>query len=113
MAHLKLMQKDYRKSLRFFDQIPQEYRSRDDVATNLAMTYYMLGKLDKAKLLPYILSQLIGASIAGSLLLVVINSDLSSYESLNNIVRGDSTSYRSAVMFGEFFPNFDWIAIFD
>jgi len=49
MAHLKLMQKDYRKSLRFFDQIPQGYRSRDDVATNLAMTYYMLGQLDKAK----------------------------------------------------------------
>lgn len=49
MAHLKLMQKDYKKSLNFFDQIPQEYRTRDDVATNLAMTYYMLGQLDKAK----------------------------------------------------------------
>ena len=49
MAHLKLMQKDFKKSLRFFEQIPQDYKSRDDVATNLAMTYYMLGKLDLAK----------------------------------------------------------------
>lgn len=49
MAHLKLMQKDYRRSLRFFDQIPQAYHSRDDVATNLAMTYFMLGDMDKAK----------------------------------------------------------------
>lgn len=49
MGHLKLMQKDFKQSLRFFDKIPQEYKSRDDVATNLAMTYYMLGKLDMAK----------------------------------------------------------------
>ncbi|MBD65355.1 MAG: hypothetical protein CME62_09115 [Halobacteriovoraceae bacterium] len=49
MGHLKLMQKDYNKSLRFFEQIPQEYQSRDDVATNMAMTYYMLGKLEMAK----------------------------------------------------------------
>ena len=49
MAHLKLMQKDYKRSLKLFAQIPQEYHSRDDVATNMAMAYFMMGKMEKAK----------------------------------------------------------------
>lgn len=49
MAHLKLMQNDYKNALVYFNKIPAQYRTRDDVATNLAMTYYMLGLFDKAK----------------------------------------------------------------
>lgn len=49
MAHLNLMQKNYKGSLRFFKQIPPQYHSRDDIATNLAMTHFMLGNYDFAK----------------------------------------------------------------
>ena len=48
-AHLQLMEKRYTKALKFFDQIPESYRSRDDISTNLGMSYFMLGKLDQAK----------------------------------------------------------------
>jgi tetratricopeptide (TPR) repeat protein len=49
MAHLSLMEKKYQDSLRYFKQIPTEYHSRDDIATNLAMVYFMLGNYDFAK----------------------------------------------------------------
>jgi glycerol uptake facilitator protein len=42
---------------------------------------------------------------ASALLLGLINTDLTAYETLNGFVRGDDNSYHSAVMFGEFFPN--------
>lgn len=48
-AHLQLMEKKYQKALQFFDKIPSDYRSRDDIATNLGMSYFMLGKLEDAK----------------------------------------------------------------
>ena len=48
-AHLKLMQKKYNLALKTFYQIPTEYHSRDDIATNLAMTYLMMNKRTKAK----------------------------------------------------------------
>ena len=49
MAHLKLMKKEYKNALVYFNKIPKAYRTRDDVATNLAMTYYMLGLYEDAK----------------------------------------------------------------
>ena len=49
MAHLKLMQRDFKSALVLFNKIPVDYRSRDDVATNLAMTYFMLGRFEEAK----------------------------------------------------------------
>ncbi len=49
LAHVKLMKKDYKTALVYFNRIPKQYRSRDDVATNLAMTYYMLGLFEDAK----------------------------------------------------------------
>ena len=48
-AHLQLMSKNYQKAVKHFNKIPKAYRSRDDVATNLGMSYFMLGKLDFAK----------------------------------------------------------------
>lgn len=48
-AHLQLMAKKYSKAIKFFDKIPENYKSRDDIATNLGMSYFMLGKLDQAK----------------------------------------------------------------
>lgn len=48
-AHLQLMEKRYQKALQFFAKIPADYRSRDDIATNQGMSYFMLGKLEEAK----------------------------------------------------------------
>ena len=42
-AHLELMTKNYKNALVFFNKIPESYRYRDDIATTMAMTYYMLG----------------------------------------------------------------------
>jgi tetratricopeptide (TPR) repeat protein len=49
MAHLNLMQRNYKTALTYLDKIAQEYKTRDDVATNLAMTYFMLELFDNAK----------------------------------------------------------------
>lgn len=48
-AHLELMRNDYKTALVYFNRIPAQYRSRDDIATNMAMTYFMLGLFDNAK----------------------------------------------------------------
>ncbi|PCJ67217.1 MAG: aquaporin [Bacteroidetes bacterium] len=74
---------------------------------NPAVSFAMMlsGKLDKNKFIPYVIFQLLGAVIAGFLLLSVIDSDLKIYETVNSILRGATNSYHSAVMFGEFFPN--------
>jgi glycerol uptake facilitator protein len=72
-------------------------------AVTLAM---VLAKNTNWKKLPaYFSSQLLGATLASLLLFLIINSDLVAFESLKGIVRGEAHSYRSAVMFGEFFPN--------
>lgn len=48
-AHLELMQNKHKSALVFFNKIPAQYRSRDDIATNMAMTYYMLGLYENAE----------------------------------------------------------------
>ncbi len=48
-AYLELMENDYKDALVYFNLIPAEYRHRDDIATNMAMTYLMLGLYDNAK----------------------------------------------------------------
>lgn len=47
-GHLKLMQNKYKAAIQNFELIPEQYRSRDDIATNMAMTYLMLGDADRA-----------------------------------------------------------------
>jgi glycerol uptake facilitator protein len=72
-------------------------------AVTLAMV--LAKKCEWRKVPAYFLAQLAGAMGASLLLLLLINSDLTVYETANEIVRGDTNSYKSAVMFGEFFPN--------
>ena len=70
-------------------------------AVTLAMT--LAKKCDWKKVPAYIISQLCGATAAAFLLLAFINDDLSAYELTHNITRGNTNSFHSAVMFGEFF----------
>jgi glycerol uptake facilitator protein len=72
-------------------------------AVTLAMN--IAGKCSWKKFMPYSLSQLMGALFAALTLYVIFSASLSEFETLHGIVRGDSGSYRSAMMFGEFFPN--------
>ena len=48
-AYLELMQNKYKSALVFFNKIPKQYRTRDDIATNIAMTYFMLGLYENAQ----------------------------------------------------------------
>jgi tetratricopeptide (TPR) repeat protein len=48
-AYLELMQNNYKNALVYFNRIPKEYRTRDDIATNMAMTYLMLGLYKNAE----------------------------------------------------------------
>lgn len=54
---------------------------------------------------PYIASQLIGAILASALLLGLFSPLLRDFESKERIVRGAGGSERSAMVFGEYFPN--------
>lgn len=72
-------------------------------AVTLAMA--LAKKCEWKKVPQYFIVQLAGAMAASTLLLGLINTDLTAYETLNGFIRGDDISYHSAVMFGEFFPN--------
>ncbi len=62
-------------------------------------------QLHLKKLPFYLFAQFLGALIGASLLYLIFNNAISSYEISEGIVRGDPASYRSAMMFGEYFPN--------
>lgn len=48
LGHLYLMQSKYHSAKKYFEQIPKKYLSRDDIATNYALSLYFLGDKDKA-----------------------------------------------------------------
>lgn len=57
-------------------------------------------------LLPwYVVSQLMGAVAAGTALVLLLNGCIASFEAAAGIVRGTPDSVRTAMMFGEYFPN--------
>lgn len=58
------------------------------------------------RLLPwYIGSQLLGGIAAGAALMLLLNVPIAQYEAAHGIVRGAPESVRTAMMFGEYFPN--------
>lgn len=60
---------------------------------------------DAKILITYVISQLTGAFAAAALLFVFFESRLSTFEKAFGIIRGSNGSERSAMMFGEYFPN--------
>ncbi len=58
-----------------------------------------------ARLLPYWLAQLAGATGAGLVVLVVFGSFLERFEAREGLVRGAPGSERAAMIFGQYFPN--------
>lgn len=66
----------------------------------------VLGKRMPAKKLPsYLMTQFLGAFLAGALLLLLFNPSIEAYELAHGIERGTAASVDTARMFGEFYPN--------
>ncbi|MGE5610966.1 MAG: MIP/aquaporin family protein [Bacillota bacterium] len=59
----------------------------------------------QAKVVPYILSQVIGAFLASAMLLSLFSGVLNAFEHDKGLVRGQPGSELSAMVFGEYFPN--------
>lgn len=60
----------------------------------------------KASLLPwYVAAQLAGAIAAGGVVLTLFGDSIAGYEAAHQIARGTPASVRTAMMFGEYFPN--------
>lgn len=53
----------------------------------------------------YALAQLLGAMAAGAVVLLLFQDAIGGYESVHGIVRGAPASIRTAMIFGEYFPN--------
>ncbi|MBF0297553.1 MAG: aquaporin [Oligoflexia bacterium] len=63
------------------------------------------GRMSYKKVPMYVLAQFLGGIVAALLLYLLFNNSITSFENLHNIVRGSNESIKTAMMFGEFYPN--------
>lgn len=79
-------------------------------AVSMAM---VLSKRMEKKLLPvYWLGQFLGAFLAAAALFLLFAGSIANYEAAHGIIRGTPGSVKTAMMFGEFYPNIStWIAL--
>lgn len=72
-------------------------------AVSIAM---VLGRrMSLSKLPVYLVAQFVGAFLAAALLYLLFADSITQYESINGILRGSPASVKTAMMFGEFYPN--------
>ncbi|MXZ02861.1 MAG: aquaporin, partial [Chloroflexi bacterium] len=74
-------------------------------AVSLAFAIFRRDQFPVNRLFAYWGAQLIGAVIAGVVVLILFNPFIDRFEMENGIVRGELGSQRSAMAFGEYFPN--------
>ncbi len=74
-------------------------------AVSLAFAIFRSDQFPVNRLFAYWGAQLIGAVIAGVVVLILFNPFIDRFEAENDIVRGEAGSQRSAMAFGEYFPN--------
>jgi len=72
-------------------------------AVSLAMV--VGGRMSARKLPVYLIAQFAGAIVAGLALYVLFAPSIAAYEAAHNIVRGTPASVKTAMMFGEYYPN--------
>jgi glycerol uptake facilitator protein len=74
---------------------------------NPAMTiaFATFRKFPIRKVAPYVLSQLVGAFLAAALLYALYGGVISRFEQSHGLVRGQAGSERSAMVYGDYFPN--------
>jgi len=72
-------------------------------AVSLAM---VIGSRMSYKKLPvYVAAQIFGAFIAAAVLYLLFSDSIAGYEAMHGIIRGLPESYKTAMIFGEFYPN--------
>ncbi len=72
-------------------------------AVSIAMV--VAGRMLPRKLISYICGQFAGAFLAAALLYILFSSSLAQFETINGILRGNPDSVKTAMIFGEFYPN--------
>jgi glycerol uptake facilitator protein len=72
-------------------------------AVTLAMT--LTKRFEAQKVPVYVLAQFVGAFTAAALVYLVFNNSIETFEQANGFSRGEAISIKSAMIFGEFFPN--------
>lgn len=63
------------------------------------------GGFPKSRVLGYIATQMVAAFVSAAVLYVIFGGAIAEFENKNNIVRGQTGSEASAMVFGEFYPN--------
>lgn len=74
-------------------------------AVSLAFAIFRRQEFPVTKMFAYWASQMIGAILAGVAVFLLFTPFISDFESANGILRGEEGSQRSAMAFGEYFPN--------
>jgi glycerol uptake facilitator protein len=72
-------------------------------AVSLGMV--LAGRMQPRLLMPYWASQLLGGIFAGAIVLLFFHTSMNGFEVAHSIVRGSPESVRTAMIFGEYFPN--------
>ncbi len=72
-------------------------------AVSIAMV--VADRMSARKLLSYLLGQFTGAFLAAAFLYILFSSSIAQYENINGILRGSPDSIKTAMMFGDFYPN--------
>jgi glycerol uptake facilitator protein len=72
-------------------------------AVSLGMV--LAGRMHPRLLIPYWASQLLGGIFAGATVLLLFHTSISGFEVAHSIVRGSPESVKTAMLFGEYFPN--------
>lgn len=71
----------------------------------ITLAFAVFRQFPKRKIPGYFLSQLVGAFLAATVLYALFGHALEAFEAARGIVRGQPGSERSAMVFGEYFPN--------
>jgi len=72
-------------------------------AVSLGMV--LAGRMQPRLLLPYWGCQILGGIAAGGCVLLIFHTPIAGYEQAHSIIRGSAESIRTAMLFGEYFPN--------
>jgi glycerol uptake facilitator protein len=72
-------------------------------AVSLGMV--LAGRMQLRLLLPYWISQLLGGVAAGACILLLFHTSIAGFEAAHGIIRGTPESVKTAMLFGEYFPN--------
>jgi len=72
-------------------------------AVSIAMA--LANRMPRAKLAAYLSAQFLGAFLAAAVLYGIFSSSIAQYEMAHGIMRGSPESIKTAMMFGEFYPN--------